>query len=123
VQSVRALQLHLVEEVRQVYRSQGVTIHDKHIQVIRQILRKVQIIEPGETEFLPGELLDRKRFEESNAEVVETGGEPASARTMLKASRRRRWQPTRGSRPPRSRRRRASSLRPRSAAGPIRCLG
>ena len=59
-------------------------IHDKHIEVIcRQMLRKVNIIEPGDTEFLPGELVDRKRFEEKNAEVVEGGGEPASARPIL----------------------------------------
>src|SRR5438093_700475 len=65
VEGVQALQLHLVEEVQSVYRSQGVTIHDKHIElIIRQMLRKVHIIEPGETEFLPGELVDRKRFEE-----------------------------------------------------------
>jgi DNA-directed RNA polymerase subunit beta' len=84
VEGVQALQLHLVDQVQEVYRSQGVTIHDKHIEVIiRQMLRKVQIIEPGDTEFLPGELVDRKRFEETNAEVVESGGEPASARPML----------------------------------------
>jgi DNA-directed RNA polymerase subunit beta' len=84
VEGVQALQMHLVDQVQEVYRSQGVTIHDKHIEVIiRQMLRKVQIIEPGETEFLPGELVDRKRFEETNAEVVEGGGEPASARPML----------------------------------------
>ncbi len=84
VEGVQALQMHLVEEVQNVYRSQGVTIHDKHIElIIRQMLRKVHIIEPGETEFLPGELVDRKRFEEKNAEVVEGGGEPASARPIL----------------------------------------
>ena len=78
VEGVQALQLHLVDEVQQVYRSQGVTIHDKHIElIIRQMLRKVHIIEPGDTEFLPGELVDRKRFEEKNAEIVESGGEPA----------------------------------------------
>jgi DNA-directed RNA polymerase subunit beta' len=67
-----------------VYRSQGVTIHDKHIElIVRQMLRKVHIIEPGDTEFLPGELVDRKRFEETNAQVVEQGGEPASARPIL----------------------------------------
>jgi len=61
-----------------------VTIHDKHIElIIRQMLRKVHIIEPGDTDFLPGELVDRKRFEEKNAEVVEGGGEPASARPIL----------------------------------------
>src|SRR5438067_5293928 len=84
VEGVQALQLFQVEEVQQVYRSQGVTIHDKHIEIIiRQMLRKVHIIEPGDTEFLPGELVDRKRFEETNAQVVESGGEPASARPIL----------------------------------------
>jgi DNA-directed RNA polymerase subunit beta' len=84
VEGVQAVQLHLVEEVQQVYRSQGVTIHDKHIElIIRQMLRKVQIIEPGDTDFLPGELVDRKKFEERNTEVVEAGGEPALARPIL----------------------------------------
>jgi DNA-directed RNA polymerase subunit beta' len=84
VEGVQALQMFLVDEVQQVYRSQGVTIADKHIElIIRQMLRKVHIIEPGDTEFLPGELIDRKRFEDKNAEVVESGGEPASARPIL----------------------------------------
>ena len=84
VEGVQALQLHLADEVQAVYRSQGVTIHDKHIElIVRQMLRKVHIIEPGDTEFLPGELVDRKRFEEKNAEIVEGGGEPASARPIL----------------------------------------
>ncbi len=84
VEGVQALQLFLAEEVQAVYRSQGVTIHDKHIElIVRQMLRKVHIIEPGDTEFLPGELVDRKRFEETNQEVVENGGEPASARPIL----------------------------------------
>ncbi|HEY2803729.1 MAG TPA: DNA-directed RNA polymerase subunit beta', partial [Actinomycetota bacterium] len=84
VEGVQALQVHLVDEVQQVYRSQGVTIHDKHIElIIRQMLKKVNIIEPGETEFLPGELVDRKKFEEKNGEVVENSGEPASARPIL----------------------------------------
>jgi DNA-directed RNA polymerase subunit beta' len=84
VEGVQALQLHLVDEVQQVYRSQGVTIHDKHIElIIRQMLRKVTIIEAGDTDFLPGELVDRRRFEDANGEVVENGGEPASARPIL----------------------------------------
>jgi DNA-directed RNA polymerase subunit beta' len=84
VEGVQSLQLFQVDEVQSVYRSQGVTIHDKHIEVIiRQMLRKVHIIEPGDTEFLPGELVDRKRFEETNSQVVENGGEPASARPIL----------------------------------------
>jgi DNA-directed RNA polymerase subunit beta' len=84
IEGVRVVQEHLVEEVQKVYRSQGVTIHDKHIElIVRQMLRKVHILEPGDTEFLPGELVDRRRFEETNADVVEGGGEPASARPVL----------------------------------------
>ncbi|MGH2658219.1 MAG: DNA-directed RNA polymerase subunit beta' [Actinomycetota bacterium] len=84
IEGVQALQHHLVEEVQQVYRSQGVTIHDKHIElIIRQMLRKVQIIEPGDTEFLPGDLVDRRRFENANRETVENGSEPATARPQL----------------------------------------
>lgn len=84
VEGVQALQMFLVDEVQQVYRSQGVTIHDKHIElIIRQMLRKVHILEPDDTDFLPGELVDRKRFEERNAEVVQSGGKPASARPIL----------------------------------------
>jgi DNA-directed RNA polymerase subunit beta' len=87
VEGVQALQMFLVDEVQQVYRSQGVTIHDKHIElIIRQMLRKVHIIEPGDTDFLPGELVDRKRFEERNAEVVQVSGSresAASARPIL----------------------------------------
>jgi DNA-directed RNA polymerase subunit beta' len=84
IEGVQALQGHLVEEVQQVYRSQGVTIHDKHIElIVRQMLRKVQIIEPGDTEFLPGDLVDRRRFEAANRETVDGGGQPASARPQL----------------------------------------
>ena len=65
VKGVLELQKHMVDEVQQVYRSQGVTIHDKHIELIaRQMLRKVHIIEPGDTDFLPGDLQNRRRFEE-----------------------------------------------------------
>ena len=74
VEGVQALQMFLTDEVQQVYRSQGVVIHDKHIElIIRQMLRKVNIIEPGDTEFLPGELVDRRRFVENNAEVAQGG--------------------------------------------------
>ena len=84
IEGVQALQAHLVEEVQQVYRSQGVTIHDKHIElIIRQMLRKVQIIEPGDSDFLPGDLVDRRRFEAANRETVDNGGQPASARPQL----------------------------------------
>jgi DNA-directed RNA polymerase subunit beta' len=84
IEGVQALQFHLVEEVQQVYRSQGVTIHDKHIElIVRQMLRKVQIIEPGDTEFLPGDLVDRRRFEGINRDTVENSGTPATARPQL----------------------------------------
>jgi DNA-directed RNA polymerase subunit beta' len=84
VKGVLALQQHLADEVQLVYRSQGVTIHDKHIELIaRQMLRKVHIIEPGDTDFLPGDLINRRLFEEKNGEIVESGGTPASARPVL----------------------------------------
>jgi DNA-directed RNA polymerase subunit beta' len=63
----RSVQVHLVDEVQEVYRSQGVSIHDKHIEVIvRQMLKRVTIIESGDAELLPGELVERTRFEEEN---------------------------------------------------------
>jgi DNA-directed RNA polymerase subunit beta' len=80
----RAVQVHLVQEVQEVYRSQGVPIHDKHIEIIvRQMLKRVNVLESGETDFLPGELVERPRFEEENRRVVAEGGAPASARPVL----------------------------------------
>jgi DNA-directed RNA polymerase subunit beta' len=80
----RAVQLHLVREVQEVYRSQGVQIHDKHIEVIiRQMLKRVTIIDSGSTDFLPGSLVDRAEFETSNRGVLAEGGEPASGRPQL----------------------------------------
>jgi len=74
----RQVQMHLVSEVQEVYRSQGVSIHDKHIEVIvRQMLKRVTIIESGDAELLPGELAERTRFEEENRRVVAEGGTPA----------------------------------------------
>ena len=79
-----AVQTYLVEEVQKVYRSQGVNINDKHIEVIiRQMLRKVSVDTPGDTGFLPGELVDRFRYEEENAKVLAEGGEPATAIPIL----------------------------------------
>jgi len=79
-----ATQKFLVDEVQHVYRSQGVGIHDKHIEVIvRQMLRRVTIIESGDTELLPGELAERSRYEAENRRVVAEGGQPASARPEL----------------------------------------
>jgi DNA-directed RNA polymerase subunit beta' len=80
----RAVQKHLVDEVQEVYRSQGVGIHDKHIEVIvRQMLRRVTIIDSGDAELLPGELAERSRFEEENRRVVAEGGTPAAGRPEL----------------------------------------
>jgi len=80
----RQVQLHLVDQVQEVYRSQGVSIHDKHIEIIiRQMLKRVNVLESGETELLPGELVERGRFETENRRVVEAGSQPASARPVL----------------------------------------
>jgi len=80
----RSVQMHLVDEVQSVYRQQGVSIHDKHIEVIvRQMLRRVTIIEAGEADLLPGELAERSRFESENRRVVSEGGKPASGRPEL----------------------------------------
>jgi DNA-directed RNA polymerase subunit beta' len=80
----RAVQQHLVAEVQEVYRSQGVSIHDKHIEIIiRQMLKRVNVLESGDTELLPGELVERPRFEELNRAVVNDGGTPASGRPVL----------------------------------------
>ncbi|NHC15195.1 DNA-directed RNA polymerase subunit beta' [Motilibacter deserti] len=80
----RQVQIHLVEQVQEVYRSQGVSIHDKHIEVIvRQMLKRVTIIESGDAELLPGELVERSRFEVENRRVVAEGGQPASGRPEL----------------------------------------
>ena len=79
-----AVQRYLVNEVQKVYRSQGVTINDKHIEIIvRQMLRKVKVETPGDTELLPGELVDRFTYEDINARVLAEGGEPATAQTVL----------------------------------------
>ncbi|MCD6639392.1 MAG: DNA-directed RNA polymerase subunit beta', partial [Nocardioides sp.] len=81
---VRKAQEHLVDEVQEVYRSQGVSIHDKHIEIIvRQMLRRITVIESGDTNLLPSDLVDRVRFEEENRRVVSEGGKPASGRPVL----------------------------------------
>jgi len=78
------VQNYLVKEVQKVYRSQGVTISDKHIEIIvRQLLRKVRVDNPGDTHMLPTELADRLAFERENARVLAEGGEPATAAPQL----------------------------------------
>ncbi|MCI5825358.1 MAG: DNA-directed RNA polymerase subunit beta' [Arcanobacterium sp.] len=80
----RAAQLHLVSEVQHVYRSQGVEIHDKHIEVIvRQMLRRVTVLDSGDTSLLPGELVDVTAFEDANRAALKEGGKPASGRPEL----------------------------------------
>ena len=78
------LQEYLVNEVQEVYRLQGVTINDKHIEIIvRQMLRKVRITEPGDTQFLWGEQIDKIAFENENQRVEKMGGKPAEAVPVL----------------------------------------
>ncbi len=79
-----AVQRYLVDEVQKVYCSQGVHINDKHIEVIvRQMLAKVRVDSPGDTDLVPRALVDRFRYEEINAKVLAEGGEPATAHTVL----------------------------------------
>ena len=81
---MQALQEHLVSEVQSVYRAQGVEINDKHIEVIiRQMLRKVKISEPGDTDFLWGDQIERTTFKAANEAIIEQGGKPAEAEPVL----------------------------------------
>ncbi len=78
------LQRYLVDEVQKVYRLQGVSINDKHIEVIvRQMMKKVKIEDPGDTNFLIGEQVDRRVFQEENARVKAEGGKPAQGKPLL----------------------------------------
>jgi DNA-directed RNA polymerase subunit beta' len=80
----RATQVHLVNEIQSVYRSQGVGIHDKHVEVIvRQMLKRITVLEAGDADLLPGELVERGRFETENRRVVTSGGKAASGRPEL----------------------------------------
>ncbi|MCD6561732.1 MAG: DNA-directed RNA polymerase subunit beta' [Deltaproteobacteria bacterium] len=84
VRGIKELAKYLVNEVQEVYRLQGVRINDKHIEVIvRQMLRQVSIIDPGDTNFLIGEHVERWRFEEDNNRIVKNGGRPALAESLL----------------------------------------
>ena len=84
VLGVRKVQEHLVEEVQSVYRTQGAPIHDKHIEIIiRQMLRRVTVIESGDSDLLAGDLVDRLSYEAANRKVVSEGGTPASGRPVL----------------------------------------
>jgi len=84
VQGAREVQKYLVNGVQGVYRSQGVPIHDKHIEVIvRQMLRKVTVVDHGETDLLPGEMVDLRRYQDINRAAVGEGKRPASGRPEL----------------------------------------
>src|SRR6266849_1683120 len=84
IQGREAVHLYLVKEVQRVYRNTGVYIHDKHIEVIvRQMLRRVRVDDPGDTDMLPNDLVDRFVYEDTNARVLAEGGEPATAQTVL----------------------------------------
>ncbi|MDN5727451.1 MAG: DNA-directed RNA polymerase subunit beta', partial [Propionibacteriales bacterium] len=84
VLGVRKVQEHLVNEVQSVYRTQGAPIHDKHIEIIiRQMLRRITVIESGDSTMLPGDLIDRARYENENRQVLAEGGTPASGRPVL----------------------------------------
>jgi DNA-directed RNA polymerase subunit beta' len=79
-----AVQQYLIDEIQKVYRTQGVTIHDKHIAVIvRQMLGNVRIVSSGDTKLLPGELVGRFDYEDINAKVLAEGGEPATAQAAF----------------------------------------
>lgn len=84
VKGLRAAQEYLIAEIQNVYESQGIPIHDKHFEVIvRKMSDKVRIKTPGETIFLPGELVSQMRFEEENARVEQEGGEKATGQVVM----------------------------------------
>ena len=84
IQGPEAVRKYMVDEVQKVYKSQGVNINDKHIEVItRQMLRRVKVDHPGDTGLLPGDLVDRREFTEINNAVVAEGGEPATGQPVL----------------------------------------
>ncbi len=84
IKGIRETQQYLVEQVQQVYRDQGVSIHDKHIElIVRQMLRRVLVAEQGESPFLPGERVDARFFAEVNRQLVQEGKRPAEGRPEL----------------------------------------
>ena len=84
IQGVKGVQDYILHEVQSVYRSQGVDINDKHVEIIvRQMMRKVRIENCGDTEMLPGELVDMFTFEDENERAIQNGGRPATAKRVL----------------------------------------
>ena len=84
IKGVRETQQYLVDEVQKVYRDQGVSIHDKHIElIVRQMTRRVAVQEPGDSEFLPGERVDARVYADTNRQLVQEGKSPAEGRPEL----------------------------------------
>ena len=84
IKGIRETQVYLVEEVQRVYRDQGVSISDKHIElIVRQMTRRIGVQEPGGTDFLPGERVDAKTFRDTNRRMVEEGKRPAEGRPEI----------------------------------------
>ena len=84
IEGTDKLQRYLVDEVQRVYSSQGVGIRDKHIEIIlRQMLRRVQVESIGDSDFIPGQMVDKFEFQEKNAKMLAEGGEPATAKPIL----------------------------------------
>lgn len=86
VKGIRAVEEYLVNQTQRVYRSQGVDINIKHFEVIiRQMMRKVELVEPGDTGYIPGEQVNKMEFEEVNNKIREQGGKPGTAKPVLLA--------------------------------------
>ncbi len=84
IQGRDPVQRYLVDQIQDVYRSQGVTINDKHVEIIvRQMLRRLRVDIAGDSDLLPGELVDRFEYEDKNRQVLAEGGEPATAKPVL----------------------------------------
>jgi len=84
IKGTQDVELYMVGEVQEVYKSQGVDINDKHIElIVRQMMRKVTVSEPGDTDLLPGQLVDKHVFEAENSAAIAEGGEPATAKQTL----------------------------------------
>ncbi|MBV9041829.1 MAG: DNA-directed RNA polymerase subunit beta', partial [Acidimicrobiia bacterium] len=84
IKGIRETQQYLVDEVQKVYRDQGVSIHDKHIElIVRQMLRRVSVAEPGDSGFLPGERVDSRQYADINRELVQENKTPAEGRPEL----------------------------------------
>jgi DNA-directed RNA polymerase subunit beta' len=84
ISGLRSAQVYLIAQIQNVYESQGIAIHYKHFEtIVRKMSDKVMIETPGDTNFMPGDLISKLRFEEENANIISEGGEPASAREIV----------------------------------------